>query len=153
MIIDKETFFKQLSKSPNLEDNLISIIFAKHPDIDTSSRESYFDKLSPFYKRYTLSDRDSITENDTLEVNEINEWQGLDLRIENIKLQSIRGLPPSQVPFGIDFTNGEKEPQSMVIIGANAFGKSSIYDAIEYSYCQKIGEAQLRTSHDLKDGL
>ncbi|MFY8186801.1 MAG: hypothetical protein ACOVLC_02465 [Flavobacterium sp.] len=152
MIIDKETFFKQLSKSQNLEDNLLSIIFAKHPDIDTSSRESYFDKLSPFYKRYTLSDRESITENDTLEVNEINEWQGLDLRIENIKLQSVRGFPPSQVPFGIDFSNGQKEPQSMVILGANAFGKSSIYDAIEYTYCQKIGEAQLRTSQDLKDG-
>lgn len=151
MIIDKKTFFKQLSKSPNLADNLLSIIFAKHPDIDTSSREAYFDKLSPFYKRYTLSDRESITENDTLEVNEINEWQGLDLRIKNIKLQSVRGFPPSQVPFGIDFTNGQKEPQSMVILGANAFGKSSIYDAIEYSYCQKIGEAQLRTSQDLKD--
>lgn len=152
MIIDKATFFKQLSKSPNLADNLLSIIFAKHPDIDTSSRESFFDKLSPFYERYTLSDRESISENDTLEVNEINEWQGLDLRIENIKLQSVRGFPPSQIPFGIDFSNGQKEPQSMVILGANAFGKSSIYDAIEYSYCQKIGGAQLRTSQDLKDG-
>lgn len=152
MIIDKATFFKKLSKSPTLSDNLLSIILAKHPDIDTSSRESYFDKLAPFYKRYTLSDRLSVSENETTEGNEIAEWQGLDLRIENIKLQSIRGLPPSQIPFGIDFTNQEKEPQSMVILGANAVGKSSIYDAIEYSFCQRIGEAQLRTAHQFEDG-
>jgi hypothetical protein len=151
MIIDKATFFKQLSKSPTLSDNLLSIILSKHPDIDTSNRESYFDKLSPFYKRYKLADRDSISESETKEANEITEWQGLDLRIENIKLQSIRGLPPSQIPFGIDFSNEQKEPQSMVILGANAFGKSSIYDALEYSFCQRIGEAQLRTSHPLED--
>lgn len=152
MIIDKATFFKHLSKSPNLSDNLLSIILAKHPDIDTSSRESFFDKLSPFYKRYTLADRQTISENETTEANEIAEWQGLDLRIENIKLQSIRGLPPSQIPFGIDFSNQEKEPQSMVILGANAVGKSSIYDAIEYSFCHRIGEAQLRTSQQFEDG-
>ena len=152
MIIDKATFFKQLSKSPALADNLLSIILAKHPDIDTSSRESYFDKLAPFYKRYTLLDRELISESDSSDVNVIREWQGLDLRIENVKLQSVRGFPPSTIPFGIDFSNDQKEPQSMVILGANAFGKSSIYDAIEYSYCQKIGEAQLRTSQDLKDG-
>jgi hypothetical protein len=151
MIIDKSTFFKQLSKSATLEDNLLSIIFAKHPDIDTSSKESYFDKIFPFYKRYTLADRKSITETDTPETNEILDWQGLDLRIENIKLQSVRGFPPSQIPFGIDFSNEKKEPQSMVILGANAFGKSSIYDAIEYSFCQRIGEAQLRTSQQYAD--
>jgi len=151
MIIDKATFFKQLSKSTTLNDNLLSIILTKHPDIDTSNRESYFDKLSPFYKRYTLEDRISVDENETIEENEINQWQGLDLRIENIKLQSIRGLPPSQIPFGIDFSNDLKEPQSMVILGANAFGKSSIYNALEYSFCQRIGEAQLRTSHLLED--
>lgn len=151
MILDKATFFKQLSKSPTLSDNLLSIILSKHPDIDTSNRESYFDKLSPFYNRYTLADRESINETETTEVNEMTEWQGLDLRIENIKLQSIRGLPPSQIPFGIDFSNEQKEPQSMVILGANAFGKSSIYDALEYAFCQRIGEAQLRTSHPLED--
>ncbi|MCF8459664.1 MAG: hypothetical protein K9G46_02985 [Flavobacteriales bacterium] len=152
MIIDKATFFNQLSKSSTLADNLLSIILAKHPDLDTSSRESYFDKLAPFYKRYTLPDRESISESDSSDVSEITEWQGLDLRIENVKLQSVRGFPPSQIPFGIDFSNDQKEPQSMVILGANAFGKSSIYDAIEYSFCRKIGETQLRTSQELKDG-
>ena len=32
----------------------------------------------------------------------------------------------------------------MIILGGNATGKSSIYDAIEYSYCNSIGEALLR---------
>lgn len=152
MIVDKATFFKHLSKSPNLSDNLLSIILAKHPDIDTSSRESYFDKLTPFYKRYTLADRQTISEDGTTKTKEIADWQGLDLRIENVKLQSIRGFPPSQIPFGIDFSNQNQEPQSMVILGANAVGKSSIYDAIEYSFCQRIGEAQLRTSQQFEDG-
>lgn len=152
MIIDKATFFKQLSKSPTLNDNLLSIILTKHPDIDTSNRESYFDKLLPFYKRYKLDDRHSISESEKTEVNEITSWQGLDLRIEKVKLQSVRGLPPSNIPFGIDFSNEQQEPQSMVILGANAVGKSSIYDALEFSFCQRIGEASLRTGQRLKDG-
>ncbi len=154
MIKDKASFFMQLSKLETLKDNLLSVILSKHPDLDTSVRESYFDKVSPFYKRYTLADRDSIRDSDETEKNEITDWLGLDLRIKNIKLQSVRGLPPQtdNIPFGIDFTTDNQEPQSMIILGANAFGKSSIYDAIEFSFCQRIGEAQLRTGVQHRDG-
>lgn len=39
----------------------------------------------------------------------------------------------------------------MIILGLNGSGKSSIYNSIEYNYCKKIGEAQLRTFSELKD--
>ncbi len=153
MIKDKASFYIQLSKLESLKDNLLSIIFSKHPDLDISHRESYFDKISPFYKRYTLADREFISEITTTEKKELAEWEGLDLRIEKMKIQSVRGLPSQMdsIPFGIDFTKNQ-EPQSMVILGANAFGKSSIYNALEFSFCQRIGEAQLRTSQEHNDG-
>ena len=74
----------------------------------------------------------------------LKSWVGKDLRIKNVKLKSVRGFPQSDKPFGIDFTDKKGEPQSMIILGGNATGKSSIYDAIEYSYCNSIGEALLR---------
>jgi hypothetical protein len=154
MIIDIKNFYEKVAKAPSLSNNLLSIIFAKHPNIDISARESYFEKISPFYRRYKLADRSTVDETETLNEGQIKEWLGLDLRIEDIKLDSIRSFPPQtdNIPFGIDFKDEGGEPQSMIILGANAFGKSSIYDAIEYSFCQKIGEAQLRTSIQYQEG-
>ena len=57
-----------------------------------------------------------------------------DLRIKDVMLKSVRGFPNSDKPFGINFTNNNNEPQSLIVLGGNASGKSSIYDAIEYSY-------------------
>lgn len=151
MIKDKASFFAKLANNDSLKENLLSIILAKNPNIDITKRESFFENLSRFYSIYTLENRLEIKEEITHDENSIESWIGLDLRVKNIKLQSIRGFNTSQIPFGIDFLNEQGDISSMIILGGNASGKSSIYDAIEYNYCKRIGEAELRTSESFQD--
>ncbi len=96
-------------------------------------------------------DREKINIESDIKESAVENWLGKDLRIKKIKLKSVRGFPNSTVPFGIDFTNTKGSPQSMIILGSNGSGKSSIYNSIEYNFCKKIGEAQLRTYRNLDD--
>lgn len=151
MIKNRESFFIQLAKHPLLKDNLLSLIFAKNPNIDISKRESFADNLSRFYSIHKLDERLQLNETIAAIPSTIDEWLNQDLRIKKIKLQSLRGFPKSGIPYGIDFNNAKGEVSSMVILGGNATGKSSIYDAIEYIFCKRIGEAELRTTDKLSD--
>lgn len=151
MIKNRESFYIKLAKHPSLKDNLLSIIFAKNPNIDISKRESFVDNISRFYNIHKLDERVQLHETITSRPSTLDEWLNLDLRIKKIRLQSLRGFPKSNIPYGIDFTNSCGDISSMVILGGNATGKSSIYDAIEYSFCKRIGEAELRTSEKFID--
>ena len=144
MIVSKEIFLKKLVQLPELRDNTIAYVFADNPDINISTRENFFANVISYFNRFKEQKPDitqyRLEEDDDL----IKSWEGKDLRIQNVKLKSVRGYPQSEKPFGIDFTGKNGEPQSMIILGGNATGKSSLYDAIEYSYCNSIGEALLR---------
>lgn len=144
MSVSKDIFLKQLIQFPELSDNTIAYIFADNPDIDISSKERFFDNIISYFKRFKNNKPDisQYSDEDTMEL--LKSWEGKDLRIKNVTLKSVRGFPDVDKPFGIDFTNKNNEPQSLIILGGNASGKSSIYDAIEYSYCNSIGEALLR---------
>jgi hypothetical protein len=144
MIVSKEIFLSRLVQLPELSGNTIAFVFADNPDLDISSRENFFGNIISYYNRFKKQKPDiskyTIEETDDL----LKSWEGKDLRIKNVKLKSVRGFPQSDKPFGIDFTDKNGSPQSMIILGGNATGKSSIYDAIEYSFCNSIGEALLR---------
>lgn len=144
MIVSKEIFLKRLVQLPELSGNTIAFVFADNPDLDISLRDNFFGNVISYYNRFKKQKPDisqfTVEETDDL----LKSWEGKDLRIKNVKLKSVRGFPQSDKPFGIDFTNKNGLPQSMIILGGNATGKSSIYDAIEYSYCNSIGEALLR---------
>jgi hypothetical protein len=148
MIRDKKSFLKQIATMTELADNTIAFVFSENPDIDITSKEKYFDNMVSHYKRFKLRRPDitkyEIEENDNL----IENWRNKDLRIKNVKLKSIRGYPESNVPYIINFADANNEPQSMIILGGNATGKSSIYDSIEMCYCNSIGEALLRSYED-----
>jgi hypothetical protein len=145
MIKNRNSFFIRLAKHDSLQNNLLAIIFAKNPNIDISKRESFFDNLSRFYSILKLDERlqleESVDSNSTM----IDSWLNSDLRIKNIRLQSLRGFPKNNIPYGIDFADNNGNISSMVILGGNATGKSSLYDAIEFSYCKRVGEAELRS--------
>lgn len=151
MIKNKETFLKEVALMPELIGNKISLIFALHHSIDISDKKKFVDNISTYFIEQKEQDRQKINLNDDKKGSDIEEWIGKDLRIKKLKLKNVRGFPNSNLPFGIDFTNNLGVPQSMIILGSNGSGKSSIYNSIEYTFCKKIGEAQLRTYRNLDD--
>ncbi len=151
MIKNKETFLKQVALMPELRGNRISLVFALRPSIDISNKTKFVDNLSTYFIMQKEEDREKINLNSDKKVSDIEKWLGKDLRIKKIKLNSVRGFPKTSKPFGIDFTNTLGKPQSMIILGSNGSGKSSIYNSIEYTFCKKISEAQLRNSRTLND--
>jgi hypothetical protein len=150
MIKNKESFLREVALNNDLKDNLLSLVFAFNPDLDISKREKFVDTVFPFYRKYKNEDRNGSV-NDTIELSELTKWMGKDLRIKKIKLRNVRGFPNSTIPYGIEFVNDNKEPQSMVILGGNGYGKSSVFGSLEYTFCKKVGEAQLRTDKLLKN--
>lgn len=151
MIRNKETFLKQVALMPELKGNKLSLIFALHPSIDISNKTKFVENISTYFIMQNEKDREQINLDSEINESDVEKWLGKDLRIKNLKLKSVRGFPNSTIPYGIDFTNNSDEPQSMIILGSNGTGKSSIYNSIEYTFCKKIGEAQLRTYRNLED--
>lgn len=151
MIKDKETFLRQVALMLELKGNKLSLVFALHPSVDISKKEKFVENLSSYFILQKEDARDKIVLDSSKKANDVESWLGKDLRINKIKLKSVRGFPNSTIPFGINFLNEKGKPQSMIILGSNGSGKSSIYNSIEYNYCKKIGEAQLRTTADLED--
>lgn len=150
MIKNKETFLKKVALMPELKGNKLSLVFALHPSIDISNKTKFVENVSTYFIMQKEEDREKINLDSEKETN-TEKWLGKDLRIKKVKLNSVRGFPKSSIPFGIDFTNTQGKPQSMIILGSNGSGKSSIYNSIEYTFCKKIGEAQLRNSRTLND--
>ncbi|MCC5930785.1 MAG: hypothetical protein JJU28_16190 [Cyclobacteriaceae bacterium] len=135
---------------PELKGNKLSLVFALRSSIEISNKTKFVENVSTYFIMQKEEDREKINldcEKETVTEN----WLGKDLRIKKVKLNSVRGFPKSNIPFGIDFTNTQGNPQSMIILGSNGSGKSSIYNSIEYTFCKKIGEAQLRNSRTLND--
>ena len=151
MIKNKEAFLKQVALMSELKGNRLSLVFALRPSIDISNRTKFVDNLSSYFIMQKEEDREKINLNSDKKESDVEKWLGKDLRIKKIKLKSVRGFPNSSLPFGIDFTNNGGKPQSLIMLGSNGSGKSSIYNSIEYTFCKKIGEAQLRTYRTLGD--
>ena len=150
MIIEnKASFLKNLTRNPELKDNIISYVFAENPELVISPKNQFFENVKLFYQEYKKA-KPVIKTQESLERTEIEDWIGKDLRIKSLRLQSIKGYPKSAIPFGFDFNIENNGPQSLIVLGGNATGKSSIYDSLEYLYCNEIGEVNLRNyrEHD-----
>jgi len=145
MIESKKDFFKRIALKQELKNNRLSIVLANHPESDIANREEFFDRLFPLWQRYNEDDRSKITlETKEEESNDLSAWKKKDLRIKKILLSNIRGIEQSEIPYGIDFCDEKGKPQSIVILGANGVGKSTVFDAIEMTYCNEVSEAEYR---------
>lgn len=147
----KSDFLYKVANDDYLKENLLSVILAKNPYIDISKRETFFDNVKRFYKDYKIEDRIlhlELIRKD--EISEISTWNNKDLRISKILVNNLRAFPKSEIPFGINFTEDD-EILSYIIIGNNGVGKSSLFNALEYTFTKRIGEAELRTSDKLED--
>lgn len=68
-----------------------------------------------------------------------------DYRIVALSLSNFRKFPDANPPYGIICCDNDKnEPQSIVLVGRNGVGKSSLYVALEHVMRGMIGEAKLR---------
>lgn len=145
MIKSKNVFLKEIANDQKLKNNTISLVFAINPNIIISDRTKFFDNVIPFYNEWKNKERPLLEVDPESNLDsEIDQWYGKDLRIKKVMLHSVRGIPEREIPFSINLCNESDQPQSLIILGGNASGKSSIYSAIEYCYCQRIGEAELR---------
>lgn len=144
------TFLKVLANKQELKNNQLAWIIATHFDkLNLSSKDKFYESIVPHYRQDPLWSSPTIFVDKDENEKEIETYFSKDYRIKSIALKNFRGYPSRQdgIPYGISFCeNGN--PMSSIIIGSNGAGKSSIYQAIEYMYCQRIGEAELRSSSD-----
>jgi len=145
-------FLKEIANHEELLGNKLAWTLAKYSNINKDNRESFYESLLPFYPK-----GDSILEPLEIEKDSesliIDSYYGKDYRIKSMQLSNIRGIPNKEgKQFGIDFSV-DGVPKNNIILGSNGVGKSSVYAALEYLFCEKIGEAQLRTYRDeIKEG-
>jgi hypothetical protein len=135
-LIKQNFIIKRLALLPELSNNTIGYIFASNPDINISTKEKVFDNVVPFYNRFKDNKPEIEFIEDELE-KEIKRWSEKDLRIKSIRISGIRGIPISDKPFGIDFTDHEDEPQSMIILEEILLNRDLWYS--EYLFNKTIG--------------
>lgn len=145
-----KTFLKELANSSELKGNRYAWTIANHYSQAISSREKLYENIAPYYPPKDRELQPFEIEPSKEEI-EIENFENKDFRIKSLKLAGTRFFPNSEKPFGIDFVKND-QPSNAIILGTNASGKSSIFDAIEYTFCQKIGEAELRTFEENDSG-
>ncbi len=149
MQINLQTFLKQIANKIELTGNKLAWIVANYSDINKSDKKSFYESLVQYYpvsddvnlKRFEITiERDE---------KELENFANKDFRIKSLKLDNIRGIPKSKdgKPFGIEFSNNNNI-NNAIILGSNGSGKSSIYESLEYTFCQRIGEAELRIANN-----
>lgn len=146
------SFLKELANHEELLGNKLAWTLAKYSKINKDNRESFYESLLPFYPigDVTLEPLEIEKDSESLI---IDSYYSKDYRIKSMQLSNIRGIPNKEgKQFGIDFSVDGK-PKNNIILGSNGVGKSSVYAALEYLFCEKIGEAQLRTyGEEIKEG-
>ena len=71
-----------------------------------------------------------------------------DLRLRHLLIRGFRkyGAPssPSTGWYGMNATDDQSRPASVILIGENGAGKSSLFNAVEYMFTKSISEADYR---------
>jgi len=148
MQINLQTFLKQIANKEELKGNKLAWIVANYSDINKSDKKQFYESLIRYYPiNDDVKLKEFVIEKDEDNV-ELAKFENKDFRIKSLKLANIRGIPGREddMPFGITFSNNNIA-NNAVILGSNGSGKSSIYETLEYTFCQRIGEAELRSSN------
>ena len=149
-----EQFIFDISSHNDLKINLTSKIIAQYYEsIDFHNREAFYTSLHKLYDLHLNSGIILEASPSPIQSKKSKEVLLNDYRLHRILLSNLRGIPEkyNSKDYGISFENDDKKCQSMVLLGMNGTGKSSIYDALEYMYCGEIGEAKVRHNDSLKD--
>ena len=73
-----------------------------------------------------------------------NNNQYVDYRMTNMMLQGFRNYPEASIPFGLNTSDEKGQPCSLILIGSNGTGKSTLFSAIETYYTGLSSLAQER---------
>lgn len=132
--------------------NKVARIFALNNEIYSQSRDNLFENLLNIYETNSLDDLEISYDN--IEIDEsinIDEIKNKDFRIRALTISNLRGFPSIEdselIPYGIDFTNNQTI-DSILILANNGTGKSSLFNAIEYTFTNQIGEKRIRSMQD-----
>jgi len=61
------------------------------------------------------------------------------MKIKTIKICGFRGIPPVEPPdVDIDLSTNSVDPKHLLLFGPNAYGKSSIADALEWFFKENV---------------
>lgn len=127
--------------------NLVSFSFYVNPDryLFKSDSNGLVDLLNDY-----VSNKFCIPLDETSPESKDDYLPWTDARFVRFELQGMKCFPYSSVPFGIRFykENHEDKPESLVLLGRNGAGKSSLFDVMEWISTEKIGECQQRNYHN-----
>ena len=147
-LISLKILLNDLAKNEMSNNTFARVIEAQYDNLDLSTTDtrSNYEGILKYYKQY-------VTLTSLPEVKEINNdnifaIESRDYRLSSLLIRNVRGIPQSDdYPFGFNFNNENSKNCSAIILGANGSGKSSIYSALEFIFCNEIGEAKLRTTN------
>ena len=79
----------------------------------------------------------------------------VDLRLRHLLIRGFRkyGVPQSSSTdwYGVNATDDKSLPASLILIGENGAGKSSLFDAVEYMFTKSVSEADYRGFASVSD--
>ena len=141
--MDERGVLYTISNDEKLKANkFLNIWLRKYKELNSKNLKSFFDTLYLFYpNEENIGGPFEIEQSEKQTSDSIT--NEIDLRIRNVILSGFRGIPSHEIPYGLSFEDGDK-PCNAVIFGNNGTGKSSVYQALEYMFTQRIGEADYR---------
>ncbi|MCD7851181.1 MAG: AAA family ATPase [Parabacteroides sp.] len=124
-----------------LSNYLVKSLSGKDPDLKNILARS---ELKKSVLIYTPDDSfDQVSNETETEALGLGTGSFRDFRLRSLALKNFRKYPDGDM-YGLRFHSDNNTPCSLILVGRNAHGKSSLYDAMEYVFTGNVSEAKLR---------
>ena len=130
-----------------LSNYLIKSLSAKDPDLKNILARSELEKSvlinTPDVLDAESKDVEKESQGEQVDENTGGNRTPKDFRLQSLALKNFRKYP-DDVLYGLRLHADNNAPCSLVLVGRNSHGKSSLYDAMEYVFTGNVSEAKLR---------
>lgn len=76
------------------------------------------------------------------------------MKLKEIRISGFRGIPPIDPPdLDLKFTYGQDQIRDILIFGPNAYGKSSIADALEWFFREQVRGSNYFENYTIRDNV